>query len=514
MHVRSLAWIALLLSVLGQAFAADIVIAPTTTLWKETHNNTSAADSFAAQSNGNEASTNVSNVPTRKLLYAGSAAKIYAHLMTWFGQANHMNVGYRSADGAQVRRQVEDMIRRGIDGAIVDWYGPGSYENQALPALKYQAEIHPGFQFAIMEDAGSIQYCGCDPTQRVISDLTYVWNNYAQSNAYIHLNGRPVMFFFGEEAYPIDWNYVRSHVPGNPVFIFRNSSSFTKTQSNGGFSWVAPETVGSTDPMALGYLDYFYGIALTYPGQYTFASNYKGFNDTLSSWHHLPAIGQQCGQTWLRTMAEIGRYFNATNEPDGIQIVTWNDYEEGTEIESGIDNCVGVSAAMNGGWLTWSINGAQSTLDHFAIWISTDGTNLMHLTDVAVTRRSVDLGTFAIPAGSYKMFVQAVGQPSLKNHLSGAVTYSRGGATGPSVTVTAPVSGSYVNAPIHVTASASSSHPISAMWIYLDNVAVYKTSAASLNTYVSCGTGKHYLVVNAWDSTGAVTSQSLSVNVQ
>lgn len=512
MQFRTLAWAVVFWMFLAQALAQQMVIAPTTTLWKETHNNTSAADSFAAQSNGNEGATNVSNVPTRKLLYAGSGTKIYAHLMTWFGKSNHMNVGYSSASGTQVWKQVSDMIRRGIDGAIVDWYGPNSYENQAIPTLKYQAETHPGFEFSIMEDAGSLQNCGCDVTQRVVSDLTYVWDHYAQSNAYIHLNGRPVMFFFGQEAYPIDWSYVRSHVPGNPVFVFRNAGAFTATQSNGGFSWAAPETVSSGDPMALGYLDYFYSSALDHPGQYPFASNYKGFNDTLSSWHHLPAISQQCGQTWLKTMQQIGKYYNATHEPAGIQIVTWNDYEEGTEIETGIDNCVGVSAKMNGGWLTWSISGAQNTLDHFAIWISPDGSNLMHLADVPVGARSVDLGTFAIPAGTYKMFVQAVGQPSIRNHMSGAVTYYRGGTstTGIAVNVSTPTPGATVNAPIHVAASASSGHAISAMWVYLDGKVVYKAAASSLSAYLSCGSGGHKVVVNAWDASGAVASRTVS----
>jgi hypothetical protein len=58
---------------------------PTTTLSAETGNNTSAADSFTAQSNGNLGAVNVSKVPTRTLLYSGASAKIYAHFMPWFG---------------------------------------------------------------------------------------------------------------------------------------------------------------------------------------------------------------------------------------------------------------------------------------------------------------------------------------------------------------------------------------------------------------------------------------------
>jgi hypothetical protein len=72
------------------------------------------------------------------------------------------------------------------------------------------------------------------------------------------------------------------------------------------------------------------------------------------------------------------------------------------------------------------------------------------------------------------------------------------------VTVTSPGSGSTVSSPIHVAASARSSHPITAMRIYLDYVGVYTVNAAQINTYVPASSGRHSLIVQAWDSTGAV----------
>jgi len=58
-----------------------------------TANNTSAADSFLNQSNGNLGANNVSKVNVHSLLYPGATTKIFAHLMLWFGKSNHMNVG-------------------------------------------------------------------------------------------------------------------------------------------------------------------------------------------------------------------------------------------------------------------------------------------------------------------------------------------------------------------------------------------------------------------------------------
>ncbi|HSK45352.1 MAG TPA: Ig-like domain-containing protein, partial [Candidatus Binatia bacterium] len=109
----------------GAVFKAPMTISvnPTTTLSTETGNNTSAADGFAAQSNGNAAAGNVSKVATRTLLYPGSSAKIYAHFMPWFGSPKHFSVGYISDDSLQINMQVTDMLSRGLNGVIIDWYG-------------------------------------------------------------------------------------------------------------------------------------------------------------------------------------------------------------------------------------------------------------------------------------------------------------------------------------------------------------------------------------------------------
>src|SRR5262245_55789622 len=107
--------------------SAGTTFKPTTTLAAETGNNTSAAPGFAGQSNGNIAGANISKVPVRSLLYPGSTAKIYAQFLPWFGFGDHVDVGYMSTDVAQVQKQVTDMASRGIDGAIIDWYGRGTW---------------------------------------------------------------------------------------------------------------------------------------------------------------------------------------------------------------------------------------------------------------------------------------------------------------------------------------------------------------------------------------------------
>src|SRR5436190_16593462 len=107
-YLSTLGTISILFLLIARAGAQTFVLTPTTTLQAETANNTSAADSFAAQTNGNAAAGSTSKVATRSLLYSGSTTDIYAHFMPWFGQSNHMSVGYASNDATQVKKQVDD----------------------------------------------------------------------------------------------------------------------------------------------------------------------------------------------------------------------------------------------------------------------------------------------------------------------------------------------------------------------------------------------------------------------
>ena len=81
------------------------------------------------------------------------------------------------------------------------------------------------------------------------------------------------------------------------------------------------------------------------------------------------------------------------------------------------------------------------------------------------------------------------------------------------VTVSSPATGSTSGSPVHFVASATSAHPVTAMRIYVDNVSVYLVSASKLDASLAVQAGKHNVVIQAWDSTGAVFKSALSLNV-
>jgi hypothetical protein len=220
--------------------------------------------------------------------------------------------------------------------------------------------------------------------------------------------------------YTIDWNAVAAALSNQPVFIFQNNSGFTHLLSGGSYSWVMPTT---TD-YGMSYLTSFYDTGMPFTTEQTLGAAYKGFNDSLAGWGSNRIMGQQCGQTWLQTFSKINGLYNSGKQLPSMQLVTWNDYEEGTEIESGIGNCLTVSASFASNSLKWSIKGNQNTLDHYVAYISTDGQNLMSLANVSVGTNSINLCNYSLANGSYTSYVQAVGKPSITNQISGPVKFT------------------------------------------------------------------------------------------
>jgi len=222
-------------------------------------------------------------------------------------------------------------------------------------------------------------------------------------------------------------------------------------------------------------------------------------------------MNQQCGQTWLKTFSEINGLYNTGKQLPFLQLVTWNDYEEGTEIESGIDNCFSLSPSVSGKSLQWSISGDESSVDYYRVYISTDGKNLMPLIDNAVGLRSVNLCSFPIPAGSYKLLVQAVGKPTLSSQITGAVSYSPAcggtGSGGSTPTLSFAAAPSSVNIP----AGKSGSFTITATpqsGSFNSSIAL---SCAGLPSTLSCSFAPASIVPGAGTAVSTLTISAASV---
>lgn len=97
--------------------------------------------------------------------------------------------------------------------------------------------------------------------------------------------------------------------------------------------------------------------------------------------------------------------------------------------------------------------------------------------------------------------------------LFGAAAPSGCTAETTGVTVCSPTAGSADASPVHFVAAAASSHPITTMRIYIDNLPKFTTNANSINTSLVVSAGTHAIVVQAWDSTGAFFKSPLTIHV-
>ncbi len=430
----------------------------------------------------------VSKVSVHGLLPAGAATKVFVETQSWFctnGNApiptaanadqcgSHVDIGYDSNATSHVQTEVADMMSRGFDGVILDWVGQaaglgaiGQHSTDTtaintghISLVMKSAEATGGkFQFAVMEDEG-IKACaaqaGCDVTAQVVSDLSFLAAHFFTSPAYATVGGRPLVYFFSIDTWAhaynktIDWTTVRAQVRGNPLFVFENAGGFTHAESDGAYAWLTVTPIASypgSDPFGTAaFLPYFYGQAAMHPTAYRVGSAYKGFDDNLvNGWGGGQRYtGQQCGKTLLDTMKAASAVISGAHPLDAVQVPTWDDYEEGSEIETGIESYAAITASLSGSTLSWSVSPAadaapdckqaiaqgfslDATIHHYEVYASpaSDGEDLARIgADVPASTKSLDLGGL-LPPGSYLLYVYAVGQPLLHNHLSQGISFT------------------------------------------------------------------------------------------
>jgi PKD repeat protein len=189
-----------------------------------------------------------------------------------------------------------------------------------------------------------------------------------------------------------------------------------------------------------------------------------------------------------------------------MQIATWNDYEEGTAIEPGIDNCVYLTPSQSGTKINWTVNGGkENTIDHYTVFISTDGTNLTKVNDVPRGRHSLDLSQMNLSAATYLVYVKATGLPSIQNKMSPAIAYHPGDQP-PAVSLDVSQTGLLT----YTAIAAVSSGGIARSTIDFGDGTMVNEASAS-HTYAAVGT--YLITASVYDAAGAssVAVQQISV---
>ncbi|WP_193100700.1 hypothetical protein [Burkholderia sp. Z1] len=390
--------------------------------------NTSGSRDFKGSSNGLLAGTSsVSKIDVHTLLYPGSTTRVLAHYLPWWGpDPRGVDVGYRSDDPRQAYRTFADMQSRGIDGVIVDWYGQGHFVDTAWQASMPELAKFPGMTFSIMIDSGSFKFnaChGCDLTETILNNLAYISREYFTSNQYLRYEGHPVVSEFGMDAVgKADWARIHAAYP-DVYWIHTLAPGFDLPYSKGAYVWEQPSSWATSQPAGtrhdLLHRERFYNIGRNQPpGMITVGGVWSGFDDKKASWGAAAPrfLAPACGRTWLDTFRSINERYSARQQLPFVQLITWNDYEEGSALETGIASCTEIDAQPLGASVTVRIT-HPDTVDHLELYEQL-GPSSFRL----VGRYPSDATSIALPetrAGTY--FVKAVGKPFIQNVVSAAI---------------------------------------------------------------------------------------------
>ncbi len=303
--------------------------------------------------------------------------------------------------------------------------------------------------------------------QHLRNDFCYLNGKHFGNNAYQKSVGRPIVQVFQDEAvisatgpapsWADVWVQLSGWVSnlsgncsvapynadnGTPLVLFETANGFTHQDTSGAYYWVEPNdaisnqfvsnvTKASDTSNPGATLEYFYDQAASYPQDQIWGGAYKGFNNFTASTAFGTAkrlIDQQCGTVWVDSLTESAAAYPSSPLPF-LEIATWNDYNEGTEIESGIDNCYTVGASVDSsGLLSWSLNPTNatyaklSTVAHVEVYDSTDGTNLTLLTSLPPAS-SDSYSVAGLPSGNHTLYVLMVGKNSILNRIA-TVSYT------------------------------------------------------------------------------------------
>jgi Glycosyl hydrolase family 99 len=286
------------------------------------------------------------------------APKVLADYQPWFGGPDHINVGYSTQDPGTLRKQIQQAKGMGIYAFAVDWYGPRQPFLDHSYALLQQMASQNHFHVCLMYD--ETEEDNGHATEDSLEAMVEAYNNYLGPNApthdaYVFYRDRPVIFIFPKRGHT-DWNRVRQVVDGwekPPILIYKDEPPQQYAADfDGEYAWVHPGPKGwSADGSEWGkqYLETFYQkMERQHPDKIAVGGVWPGFDDSKASWGLNRHMDRRCGKTFDDTLHLFQQYDDGNFSMPFLLIATWNDYEEGTQIENGVSQCRSQSRAATG----------------------------------------------------------------------------------------------------------------------------------------------------------------------
>jgi hypothetical protein len=382
---------------------------------------------------------------------------------------SHIIVGYDQNDPAQIARQVNRMLAAGGYSILLNWYGnrdPKQARN--LTNSNAIANYLTGcftttcpLRMGMMIDKGAFSAaCPKGPRNQkkcIITELEalfdYIDANYANKSWYLKRGSKNVVAFFIHEAEwkDTDWNgnngvwaTVKAYTNGYATpfeYWFEDEGAaacWKHVAGDGCYAFMNPPRWDVVKQLQItegaDYYPGFYHQAKAHPAMAALGMLKAGFDDNNASWGTNRVSARRCGQEFLDTAGIINSNYSRSTQLEFVGIML-NDYEEGTAVESGIDNCLTVSASIVGNALRWTINRTDATfatiatVNRLKIYFSDPVSAAFYtaLDNIPPSLTGTQVLTSIVPPGNWKIWVQIVGQPLMMNHLSASgISYSAG----------------------------------------------------------------------------------------
>jgi hypothetical protein len=231
----------------------------------------------------------------------------------------------------------------GIDGVIVDWYGIDDFNDYATlnesTVKLFQYAKAAGLSFAICYEDATIKNMinggfikGEDARQRGHDTMQFAQDNWFKDDTYLHYNDQPLVFVFGPQYFrsPNDWETIFAGLDTTPALI--TLDGHMDWAALAGYPWPPMNMAGGAElaPAVLqSYLDLFYKNAQKH--DFKVGGAFPGFHDIYKEAGVRSSYGfldPKDGETLKSTIATA-----LANNVNIIQLITWNDYGEGTMIE-------------------------------------------------------------------------------------------------------------------------------------------------------------------------------------
>jgi len=265
---------------------------------------------------------------------------------------HHPQIGpYDSADPVVLEYHVLLMKLAGIDGVIVDWYGMDNVHdfaiNEARTLVLLESVRKAGLKFCLCYEDSTLRAAidtGFIPASAAIAHgqqtMLHAQRTYFNDPSYLRFtNGQPLLLNFGPQFLKTDsqWTAVFSVLdPTNRPAFFTQDHRLSV--GAGAFNWPPMHLIerkGDVLPSQVleRYLDRFEDRARGWPA--FISSAFPRFHDYYqqagvgASFGHL---GDDGGQVFRHTLARA-----MTNDSAMVQLVTWNDFGEGTIIEPTVE---------------------------------------------------------------------------------------------------------------------------------------------------------------------------------